>query len=389
MNLLDIYDGYLSPSNTERTILYYSGYLPHHTFFDTDLEDIQKFFERGEKGECITPEIQDYFGETIQGKARVKHVFSVYILGVYCYDNINNIKKSFNAFIENKIWQNTGEQCDSENERENRLRKDFLYLWYLTALYHDMGYLYETKGNNDNSIYTNIVDRKNIFADESLGNQGAVLGIPQKLRFSSNNYFWNRRNNIWFNDSLCVDHGFVGGMQLYKSLYKIHSDHSEGAASPTKQKSLAFGPKIFQWYNVPSAWAIICHNIWTAFEGTPQGTKYKELGLNDLVFPYECSPINYKYHPLLFLLDFIDTIDPIKRFCGHSAEIQVSNLRFIEANCNNNALSLTLNFNCLHTNSCYLCNNRCINNIEKDLRFLISSIFSVHIEENKISFQLN
>ncbi len=269
----EIYDYMLR----HETVLYYDHILINNKFDKLNFKDIQNYFWHGGKPACISPDLEEYFSNEKDGKERVKHVFSVYLLGIYCYYNIPKIKEAFDELIEGKIWKGIGESA--KGDKSLRLQNDFLYLWYLTALYHDMGYIYESKRDNDNSLYSFIVERKNMMSKENLGYLPAVLGIPKDIYWTAKKYFWNRRNNIFFNEDLCTDHGFAGGYQLYKALEKLHRENGEENESKTPVSSggLSYGMDIFNWYNVPSAWAIICHNIWLAEGGTGRAVKYEKL----------------------------------------------------------------------------------------------------------------
>lgn len=99
--LKEIYDGYLAESNM---VVYYNTRLEHDKFEDLDFSDIEKYFCDGEKKPCIPDKARPFFESTGKGKQRIKHVFSAYLLGIYCYDNIGIIREDFNAFIEKKIW---------------------------------------------------------------------------------------------------------------------------------------------------------------------------------------------------------------------------------------------------------------------------------------------
>lgn len=320
---------------------------------------------------------------------RVKHMFSIYLLGIYCYDNIEIIKKCFNDFIENNIWPKTNEKTSAE-DKPAKLKKDFLYLWFLTALFHDMGYMFEDLGDNDNSQYSFIIERKNMMASNNLGAKAAILGIPKDIRWGAKEYFWQRRNNRLFHESLCTDHGFAGGFLLFEKLRDLHCNHNndgETGSGPTNNSGLIFDPLIFEWYNVPSAWAIICHNIWTAFAGTGKADKYEQLGLGKLIFYKDQSPICLKSHPLLFLLDFLDTLDPFKRFYvkRDDGQIDYDILKEIYMTPDKDSLKMRVKCNRNQGNNCNFC-SFLLKKIEGDIAFLNSSSFLVKQEGNEVVF---
>lgn len=369
--IIKIYNDMLDSAKNGDRIIYYGASIFPAKFEDLTIDHIEGYFRCGEKENCISEEQKDYFS---QNNNRVKHMFSIYLLGIYCYDRIMPIKNAFNRFIENKIRKNIKE--DNTQNKDECLRNDFLYLWFLTALYHDMGYLYENKGDNDASLYSFIIERKNMMSNDNLGFY-PVSGIPRNLQLAAAEYFWNRRNNIFFNENLCTDHGFAGGFKLYTTLKKLHQERGKESVKPVEPSGLQFGMPIFQWYNVPSAWAIICHNIWLAEGGSGLAVKYEALNLDKLIYLKGDSPVKLKNHPLLFLLDFVDTIDPEKCF-GNTCE---------KATISSGTRKLSISLNCPWTDNKYCsCFSEKIKKLDKDMDFLKSDLFHTETSEQTISF---
>lgn len=376
-----IYFDYLRKSES---ICYYEAMthderLAHlKTIADLKIDDLKLFFFYGGKEEffnSIANDIQQFIeNDPNEAQYRVKHIFSVYLLGVMCYDKINAVQKAVNSFIKNKIWVNTFESFSAKDE-PIQLRKNFLYIWYLTSLYHDVGYIYEFRRNDDDSIYSQIALGQ--YKDNWL-KQRYVLGIPPQLNKSVNKYFLNRRTNVQFNRGKdgCTDHGFAGGIRLCHELNDYHCRHNNFTECGSDRRQLIHCPLIFKWYSIPSAWAIICHNLWTAFEGTEQALMYESLGLNDLVISKKQSIIDYKKHPILFMLDFVDAIEPIKRFClDHvSHNMCFDRLRDVIISTSDKSLS----FNSTDQNK--------LKHICSSVEHLISSSFNVFIDHGRISF---
>lgn len=385
-SLWNIYEDLLKFSEK---VVYYNKKLKNDQFESVDYSDIRLYFQYGEKRECVEiPEMNDFFADTNEGKMRVKHMFSVYLLGVYCYDNIEIIKMSFDDFIKNKIWNKTNE--NTAGDLDMKLKNSFLYLWFLTALFHDIGYMFECRGNDDNSQYSFIIERKSMMASINLGAPAAILGIPKAIRGAAKEYFWQRRNNLLFNESPCTDHGFAGGFMLYQKLKKEHynlKNQNKTGGRPVDDYGLIFDPLIFQWYNEPVAWAIICHNIWTAVAGSGKADKYEQLGLGKLIFPKNQSPICLKKHPLLFLLDFLDTLDPFKRFClmKNNGGIDYDFLKNVYLVSDNASLRMKIKCCFKRENKCKICSLLC-DEIGDAVSFLNSSTFFVRQEQNEIVF---
>lgn len=105
----------------------------------------------------------------------------------FCYDNIKNIKYAINNFINKafnkayrdnkKVRNNTNKALkipppyDQEQMPDELPRKNFLYMWYLICLYHDIGYVYER----------NDLPFEALHPDELLKKRCAVHGIPSFL----------------------------------------------------------------------------------------------------------------------------------------------------------------------------------------------------------------
>ena len=349
-------------------------------FEEIGLNDLKEFFFYGGKESFITKlesDINQYIQEEkTEAQYRLKHIFSVYLLGIICYDSIENIRVAIDNFIKSKIWTRTHESFSKAFEQE-QLRKNFLYIWYLTALYHDVGYIYEYKRENDKSIYSKIASGEEKISNH-LGQQGSVLGIPDRLKKSINQYFYCRRTSQTFNRGKkgCTDHGFAGGIRLCDELYNYHCNHVNFNVCGKDDRELVHCPLIYHWYNVPTAWAIICHNMWTVFEDDTQVETYKENKLERLIVQRNKSIINYKNHPILFLLDFIDAIEPIKQFCHPGKNVLLlDTLRQIGLVTTNNSLGYVVN------------NPEQINNTARFLEHLKSKSFKVGVCGSTISFQ--
>ena len=97
-----------------------------------NVDDLGFYFSSGDK--CfINSEISDYLKGQPWEKFRVKHVFSVYLLGIYCYDNIETIRCSLNSFIKNEIWKDPN-TSPSEEEKVLLRKNDNEYKDYKSYL---------------------------------------------------------------------------------------------------------------------------------------------------------------------------------------------------------------------------------------------------------------
>ena len=376
---LDVFNEMLNDKG--RNVLYYEKALTHDSFTTLDFSDIEQYFIDGNKKGCIPDVCKQFFDK--KGN-RVRHVFSVYLLGIYCYDNITVIKSDFNDFIE-KIWKATEYSADAAN-KEDDLRRDFLYLWYLTALFHDMGYPYEReKEIVDNERYesiSSIITEKTMMKKDCFDCRGNILGIPKAVKNAAKGYFYHRLKDCCFNEKTCVDHGFAGGYILYKALKDLHCGSQYKSPVDINKNRLVFSKYIFDNYNIPSAWAIVCHNIWLAEFGRGRDEKYKHFKLDELIFESEHSLINHKDHPLLFLLDFLDTLDPVKRF-GESA---LDCIFFSSSNGNVDVLTMKICC-CQNCKTSCAMSGVCMDKIRKDLSFLKSDTFDFKTnDDDSITF---
>ncbi len=75
------------------------------------------------------------------------HMFKVFLLGLYLYENHETLREAIQ-----KVWQ----------------EKEFLAVWIMTALWHDMGYLIENEDGTRNGKY----------AEKMLDRLKAILSLP-------------------------------------------------------------------------------------------------------------------------------------------------------------------------------------------------------------------
>lgn len=259
-------------------------------------EFIKEHYMRGKKKGLFS---FDFYGEySRQGKH--VHTVSLYLLGKALHELFeNDIKEQLSTFLpEMKEWYYMG--------------GDFLYTWYLTALFHDVASSIEakqisefvTEGEKRLETYLNNFNIKYI-PYKRIERENEVYTIP--ARFSENlikNYFFYRADH-----KLC-EHGILAGYLMLDRFTKEFRQNSyEG-----KRK---FGK--LKWHNehLPHAAyiadAIICHNIWMCSAGNEE--EYQRYGLSQLIVEkHPEEKLSLKNFPLQFMLCLLDTIEPIKRF---------------------------------------------------------------------------
>lgn len=227
---------------------------------------------------------------------RIKHIVSCFFIGLGIYRKIKNFQQRIDlSIIQGKL--DTKEQ-------------HFSYLWFLTVLFHDIGYTVEEKGAKMYEIekykeYLNLI--------KELGRR--PKGIPKVYtKEILRNYLrWRTCSHS------CFDHGIIGGIKLYKCLTefrsqivgKQHLEHNQY----TDEKGLYWGPELNNDFNFIS-WIVACHNIWFINNDKPEAHKYHCCKLDKLIIEKENYQISASEHPFLFLFLLADSIEPIKRLEG-------------------------------------------------------------------------
>lgn len=236
--------------------------------------------------------LEDFFSNY---QTRNAHVFSVFFIGVIIYNN-TYIKK----YAKLKRFSN--------EDKEYRL---FPFIWFLTALMHD---LYFDKEN----VYTENNLEKNRIKDLEIDKKH----VPTYLSSSLVNYYNYRKSDGK------QDHGVVAGAMLYKNL----CDYRKSKEWENKE---FWQPNLVDHYFHASQ-VIAVHNIW--MPKCKDVSVYCKAGLNELV-ENRLEKVNYINHPLLFLLGLVDTIDPVKLFDCAKPEYVLNN---VDITCTNTSVDLTI-----------------------------------------------
>ena len=231
---------------------------------------IERYLDAGSKLSLLSglqdkmDNLQDY---------RIDHVVSAYLLGVYL-----NKQFAFNSGFD---------------DPDVDFRNPWLYTWFLTCLYHDIGYVYEdNSGKYRNQSLFDLLSEKLTDAEKKELHKLKYYALSKK-------YFSYRKG--------CgvIDHGVVGGMRLCLSLFRLFQEHSKDELDIVRNTIFAEDTKPFQ---KQAADAIIRHNMWTARD-EKMHICYEEKGLGEL----NDNRISKSEH-FTFLLSLCDTIEPIKRF---------------------------------------------------------------------------
>ncbi|MCD8040692.1 MAG: hypothetical protein LUF82_04160 [Clostridia bacterium] len=203
---------------------------------------------------------------------RAQHTLSTFMLGIYFYNKLN---------LEG-IFKRAYSQIQDKH--------DWLFMWYLTCLYHDIGYIFEndSKDHINKSLKGFLPREADLRVCRKLDNY--KLGL---------NYFKYRRK-----DCGVIDHGVVGGFRLYSILYRAYRKVLN-VAENCIYNGLLYSEEFLQLIGHASE-AIIRHNMWNIDDAEIR-EKYHLEALNN-------TKISLKEEPITFLLGLCDTIEPLKHF---------------------------------------------------------------------------
>lgn len=254
-----------------------------------------------------------YFDEEVlysllKDEYRCKHTISIFFLGLYIYNNNNDLKDNINKFI----------------KQYNMTEKEFVYYWFLICFFHDV-YSNLEKNNNVRITYEDLIEFEKVNMDLF---QGSNNILPDIIKSSYKNYFRNFRNSN--------DHGIVAGILYYndrkKTYYKCKRE-SNSITDTFSCHGVSWSLEKLHKDHYIIAWIIIAHNVFFVnkdIHDYESIKNYKESNIKELII--EKPVINLKEFPMLFLLSLVDSIDPYK--CTEGNEL----IKFV---INNNQFDIT------------------------------------------------
>lgn len=233
---------------------------------------IEYFFGASGKGDCMSSLIKDLKDLPDE---RCQHIVYVFLLGVGIYHKEEKLKERIDSQIDKY-----------RNKYECKSDVNFLFVWFLCCLFHDLGYDKERS--------------RDINWGFNLNEIGSSVGVPIFYRGIIKKYHKYIKDR--FNKT---DHGIYSGITMFKSLCEIRRDKKI-------QNKIMWEEELIPIYNI-SSWVVLCHNIWLQEEGNTYETNiYKGYGLDALVHKKgELKILSHK-SPLFFFFCLIDTIEPIK-----------------------------------------------------------------------------
>ncbi len=224
-------------------------------------------------------------------KERATHVVSTFLLGILIAETLG-----------------------IDTQQRNYENMNFLYYWFLAALYHDVGYIYE---KNSNSYDLKKIEEKGLqeildICDINPDNMSNSIFLTYTSRDIEE--YSKQRARGRENSEGKVDHGIVGGLMLYdklvKQFYIARRKRLEGYNKDdfyiwSHGKKLHLSKSHFKEYAKVSD-AIIAHNIFKdtlikCYENDE--TKKEELS----------QKVIHINNELCFVLAISDTIEPLKK----------------------------------------------------------------------------
>lgn len=255
-------------------------------------------------------EVVKDFNNTSNDFYRGQHIISTFILGIRIAEILKVLP------YRNK----TSDVCDPYNKNGF----NFLYYWFLSCLYHDIGYAYEdfnTKNCKWLFNYVNLdANARERLKKEGLNAAKDIFDLKYMPDFKCDSIYSRGDIDIYFKGratgiegiGACIDHGIIGGLMLYDKLVRQYYQWKEetGATSDDfriGKLGLHTSKSHFKEYE-KAANAIIAHNIWIETLN-----KYKE---KDVKYYDAKNRISFQKDPLCFILCLADTIEPLKKNIG-------------------------------------------------------------------------
>lgn len=182
---------------------------------------IEFFFGASGKEDCMSSLIKDLKDLSDE---RCQHIVYVFLLGVGIYHKEEKLKERIDSQIDN-YRKKYGRKSDV----------NFLFVWFLCCLFHDLGYVKE--------------ESDDINWDFNLNEIGSSVGIPKFYRGTTKKYLKYIKDKY-----KKIDHGIYSGITMFKSLCEIR--HNKEI-----QNKIMWEKELIPIYNI-SSWVVLCHNIW-------------------------------------------------------------------------------------------------------------------------------
>lgn len=323
---------------------------------------IMNFLNAGGKYENVVVEELNWLKKYCP--QRLKHIVFTFFLGVAFYCNSTYIRNEINAVVKKfslkkscKNGLDINEDCNESikkdllSAQENKIcERQYMYLWFMLSLFHDMGYMYEEqKTNKSESNSFELFNQLEIDRIEKLCNESIGCKFISPTPFNKNEII---EYNIVIRDG--KDHGIYGGNLFYRNLCENRERYLEKIRKNIDVPKLYYGEEldVFFYY---IATVISAHNIWLCadrckickckikyekckdhknckeYQEYKKYLEYKkhknlrkliqeDLLQNGIPKKYR---IPFNSFPFLYLFDLIDSIEPFKQ-TNWLTDIQIS-----------------------------------------------------------------
>ena len=317
---------------------------------------------------------------------RAIHTVSAFFLGIFLEDCLTQKDHGVDIFMRETIFS-------------------FSYLWFLTCLYHDYGYIVEENWKPDFGQLreTKVCEKDGYYRLRKIEQRLSILHSPYqqvspilRKRVRGHNGFYGRQykttiidyllgNNPSLKDGLqfacgakitgfrysqsllmkyfsygirrlqppTYNHGVIGGYLLFDRFLKIYAsayrhrflEHDERY---THIEAFDWGGRNFCIEQIPIlahiADCIISHNVWKADASAE--AEYLECGLGALVGE-RFKKISFQDNPLLFILAIVDTIEPYKLYGSQVSEQNAIQIwKSFDVSFADNALTVSARYKC-------------------------------------------
>lgn len=267
-------------------------------------EFIKQYFEYAGKSKVFKDENIEKYHKEIENRAG--HTISTFLLGIKIADCF---------------------ELDMFTRDDNNM--NFKYYWFLTCLYHDVGYVFENRKDEEQLL---IVQKEGI---EGLQEIFGIKYIHERIfkTYSKEQVelYLKKRSGIE-NHLGKLDHGIVGGLLLYNKLrkqfeiaWKRRTDINNSRDSfyikdECNSRQLHLSNRHYEAY-AKAADAIITHNIWQStllsyIETCDETGKNSKQKIDSIGIDNE----------LCFILCLADTLEPIKRKIKNLDLISINSL---------------------------------------------------------------
>jgi len=254
---------------------------------------IEKYFDFAGKSHCFKDKNLDRNRQFIEERA--KHIISTFLIGI----------KLFECF-----------QIETESRDENNV--NLKYYWFLTCLYHDIGYAYEKHSiwEQLKMLQTDGLEAIQEIADIK------YLNAREFKTFSKEeiDLYLKGRAYCSIGHRGCIDHGIVGGLLLYDKLRRqfeiswrkrtneSRSRESFNIKDECRDRTLHLSNSHYEAY-AKVADAIMTHNVyWDTFNDYVE----KFDTTHQIRKRTDSDKILLENH-MCFILSIADTIEPLKR----------------------------------------------------------------------------